>query len=134
VAGSVPARLTASEGRKFGLTVGVAFLVLAGLLTWRGKPVGAAVAGSLGALLVVGGLIVPTRLGPVQRGWMRLAEMISSVTTPVFMAIVYFVVVTPIGWMARLAGHRPLVRQPTDGSYWVTRAPGDRQSTLSRQF
>ena len=68
-----------------------------------------------------------------QRGWMRLAEMISSVTTPVFMAIVYFVVVTPIGWMARLAGHRPLVRQPTDGSYWVTRAPGDRQSTLSRQ-
>ena len=134
MAGPVPARLSRAEGRKFGLTVGIAFLVLAGLLTWRGKPIGAAVAGALGALLVLGGLLIPTRLGPVERAWMGLARAISRVTTPVFMAIVYFLVITPIGWMVRLAGHRPLVRSAADGSYWVNRQPGERQSTLSRQF
>jgi saxitoxin biosynthesis operon SxtJ-like protein len=134
VAGPVPARLSRAEGRKFGLTVGIAFLALAGLLIWRAKPVGAAVAGTLGTLLVLGGLVIPTRLGPVERGWMRLAQVISRVTTPVFMAIVYFLVITPIGWIVRLAGHRPLVRTAADGSYWVSRRPGERQSTLSRQF
>jgi hypothetical protein len=134
VAGSIPARLSPAEGRKFGLTVGLAFLALGALLTWRGKPVGAAVAGGLGALLVLGGVLIPSRLGPVQRGWMRLAEVISSVTTPVFMAIVYFGVMTPIGWIARRAGHRPLVRQAIGESFWVSRRPDERQSTLSRQF
>ena len=32
----VPARLTPAEGRKFGLTVGAAFLVLAAIPWWRG--------------------------------------------------------------------------------------------------
>ena len=97
MAAGVPARLTAAEGRKFGLTVGIAFGVLGGILLWRGKETLSTVLLALGGVLVLAGLVVPTLLGPVERAWMGLAHLISKVTTPIFMGIVYFVVMTPIG-------------------------------------
>lgn len=134
MAGPVPARLSAAEGRKFGLTVGLAFLALAALLWWRGKPHGALTAGVLGGLLLIAGLVIPGRLGPVRDGWMRLAEAISRVTTPVFMAIVYFGVITPMGLLLRLGGHRALGRTQSGAGFWVTRSASDCRSDLTRQF
>ena len=114
-------RLTAAEGRKFGLTVGIAFLVLAGLTLWRGKETTPIVLGVLGAAFVLAALAIPTRLGPVQRGWMGGAHLISKVTTPIFLSVIYFVVITPAGFMMRLFGRKPL-EPPHDGTtYWVTR-------------
>ena len=130
----IPARLSPSEGRKFGLTVGIAFLALAGLLYfWRHKEAAGAVAAGLGALLVVAALAVPGRLGPMQRAWMGLARVISKVTTPVFMGVVFFLVITPIGWLMRLVGRRALVHREHEGGYWAAPASGGR-SDLERQF
>ena len=53
----IPARLSSAEGRRFGLTVGAAFLVLGGALAWRGRAA-APVALALGALLLAAGVIV----------------------------------------------------------------------------
>ena len=72
MATAISAGLSAKEGRKFGLTVGAAFLVLGALLWWRGRAL-APWLGSLGAVLALAGLVVPARLGPVQRAWMGLA-------------------------------------------------------------
>jgi hypothetical protein len=130
----IPARLTPAEGRKFGLTVGVAFLVLASLLHfWRHKEAAAAVTGAIGGLLVVAGLTVPAQLGPVQRAWMGLAHAISKVTTPIFMAIVFFAVMTPIGLVMRLFGRRTLVHRLQGGSYWTAPVSGGR-GDMERQF
>ena len=121
MAEGIRTRLTAGEGRKFGLTVGIAFLVLAGIGAWRGKETTALVFGMLGAVLVLAGLVMPTRLGPVQRGWMGVAHAISKVTTPIFLAVIYFIVITPAGFVLRLLGKKPL-RAPHDTTtYWVTR-------------
>ena len=129
----VRARLTTGEGRRFGLTVGVAFLALAALLVWREHAYAAWATGTLGALLVAAGLVLPTRLGPVQAAWMGFAAVLSKVTTPIFMSVVYFVVLTPTGFLMRLFGRRPLRHQPVDGGFWVTRASG-RGHDLRRQF
>ena len=130
----VQARLSPLEGRKFGLTVGLALLALASLLHfWRHKETTAAFVGALGALLALGALAVPTRLGPVQRAWMGLARAISKVTTPMVMGIVFFLVMTPIGLVMRLFGRRPLVRREQGGGFWVAPASGGR-SDLKRQF
>ena len=134
MATAIPARLTASEGRRFGLTVGGAFLVLAALGWWRGHEVAPAAFATLGALLVIAGLAVPTRLGPVFRAWMGFAHQLSRVTTPLMLAVIFFVVVTPVGFVMRLFGRRPLAR-PAAPSFWVSR-PGDaRQRTdMEHQF
>ena len=68
--------MTPAEGRKFGLLVGGAFLLLGALLWRRTHLTAATVALVLGCGLIVGGLVLPTHLGPVYRGWMKLAEMI----------------------------------------------------------
>jgi hypothetical protein len=121
MAAGVPARLTAAEGRKFGLTVGIAFGVFGAILMWRGKETLSTVLLSLGGVLVLAGLVVPTMLGPVERAWMGLAHLISKVTTPIFMGIVYFLVMTTMGFLRRRMGS-PLVPQTVrSDSRWETR-------------
>ena len=143
MAARVPARLSpangqafsAAEGRRFGLTVGGAFLALAALFWWRDHPTRGAVAAALGGALVVAGLVIPARLGPVFRGWMRLGHAISRVTTPLILGIVYFLVIAPFGLVRRALGRNALTRPETGGGYWVDRTPipGPR-SDLTRQF
>lgn len=131
----VPARLSAAEGRKFGLTVGGAFLVLAALIWWRGRHPGAVpVFGVLGGLLAAAGLLVPTLLGPVNRAWMGLAHLMSKVTTPIFMGVVYFVVITPIGLGMRLFGRRPMVHREANGGFWAEHTGSPEPSQMTRQF
>ena len=133
MASAIPARLSPAEGRKFGLTVGAAFLVLAALLWWRGKPA-APVFGALGALLGLAAAAIPSRLGPIQRAWMGLARLVSSVTTPIFMGVVYFVVLTPIGLVRRAFGSNPMDLRAEGGSYWVSRHDEVMQRSMEHQF
>jgi hypothetical protein len=130
----IPARLSAAQGRRFGLTVGGAFLVLAAIFWWRDKDrllIGTA---SIGSLLVLAALLIPTRLGPVERAWMRLAHLISKVTTPIFMGVLYLLVFTPVGLLMRGVGKRPLTRSDNNGGFWVARGENSRRSNLQRQF
>jgi hypothetical protein len=127
--------LTAAEGRKFGLTVGVAFLVFAGIAWWRGHPTTSTVLGGLGGVLALAGLIIPRQLGPVERAWMGLAVLISKVTTPIVMGVMYLGVLLPVGWLRRRLGGNPLVHAEQDHSYWRTRPVGSRRSmSMRRQF
>jgi hypothetical protein len=129
------ARLSATEGRKFGIPVGIAFVALALIMAWRGRETASQILGAVGMGLVLAALVVPTRLGPVHRAWMGLAVLLSRVTTPIFMGVTFYLVVTPIGLLMRLFGRDPMVRRPVDDSYWVARADGPgRRSDLERQF
>ncbi|MEP6687659.1 MAG: SxtJ family membrane protein [Gemmatimonadales bacterium] len=130
----VPTRLTPAEGRKFGLLVGGAFLLL-GALLWRRTHLAAAwISGGLGVALLMGGLAAPAQLGPVYRAWMALARVISKVTTPVFMSVMFFLVLTPAGFLVRLFGHRPLARSKDDTTYWQSRPAGSRRGDMDHQF
>jgi hypothetical protein len=130
----VPAGLTAAEGRKFAFPVGIAFWVITAVLIWRGHTTAATVTGSLGGALLVAGLLVPGKLGPVYRAWMGFALLLSKVTTPIFMGIVFFLTILPIGLLIRLFGRNPIRQVERDGSYFVPRPVGSRQGNLSRQF
>jgi hypothetical protein len=120
--------------RRFALTVGAAFGVLATVALARGRAaLGLALAAAAGALLVAG-MVVPGRLGPVYGAWMALALAMSRVTTPVFMGLVYYGLLTPIGFALRLVGRRPLRGPRPGGTAWVARPEGERRSDLRRQF
>ena len=134
MAGGISAGLTASEGRKFGLLVGGAFLLLGALLWCRGWVVGALIPAALGGMLFLAGLAIPARLGPVYRAWMAFALVISKVTTPLFMGLIYFLVLTPTGLLARLFGHRPLSRAPGAANYWQSRPAGAGRGKMNHQF
>jgi hypothetical protein len=115
--------------------VGTAFVVLGGLLRWRGHPLGAIVAGTAGATLSIGAVLAPALLGPVQAGWTRLSVVLGKVTTPIFLGVVYFGLFLPIGLVRRLFGRDSLKRARGQASFWVVRSRGGgRRSDLRRQF
>ncbi|MGE3595700.1 MAG: SxtJ family membrane protein [Dehalococcoidia bacterium] len=124
--------MTPAEGRKFGFTVGAAFAVLAGITWWRDHPTMMQIFSGLAVVLILAGAIIPGKLGPVYKAWMGLALLISKVTTPIFLGIVYFVVITPIGFAMRLFGWNPLRHGSGSGSVWQPHSK--ERGTMSNQF
>lgn len=130
----LPARLSRAEARRFGLTTGAAFLLLAGIAWWRDHATITAILMVPGALLAASAAVVPGLLPPVHRVWMLGAERLSRLTTPVILGFIYFVVITPIGLVLRLLGRDPLTKSVTAETVWVSRPPAARRSDLRRQF
>ena len=131
----IPTGLEAREGRKFGLTVGTAFLVLGGIALWRGRELPTQILWGLGGLLILGAALLPAKLKPVERAWMAMALQISKVMTPIVMGIVYFLVLTPIALVMRSTKGNPLVHRTDATGYWFTKGEGqDAKSDMRRQF
>ena len=106
--------------REFGLVVGGVFVLLGSWWLFRGKFVNATyIVLPLGTVLILLGLLWPKALVLPNRGWMLLAEALSFVTTRIILGLVFFLIVTPIGVVKRLAGWDPLSRRgPRRASYW----------------
>ena len=131
------ADFSASKGRRFAFTVAAAFAVLGAISYWRGRRIPPAILIGIAVVLALAGLIAPASLGPVERAWMKLAHAISRVTTPIFMGIVYFVLLTPIGFLRRVFGRNPMVHRLEGDGYWITRTPSDAERArrrMERQF
>ena len=108
-----------SEGRKFGSTVGLAFVAIAAVLFWRSRETAAYVTGAIGAALIMGGLIAPASLEPVHRAWMAFAVGLSKITTPAFIGIMYYAILTPTGLIRRTFGKSPLRHEPEAGAAFL---------------
>jgi hypothetical protein len=130
----VPARLSVAEGRKFGLLVGGVFLLFAGISYWRGHVIAPRVLAGLGGLLVLGGALMPGQMGPVYNFWMGIAKVLSKVTTPLFMGIVYFLVLTPMAVLRRKFGGNPMRHEPVNDSYWTPHTVSSEAKSMERQF
>lgn len=106
--------------REFGLLVGGILVLLGGWWFYRGNyPTVSYVTLSVGALLVFLGLVVPKALVFPNKAWMAFAEVLAFVSTRIILAFVFFVIVTPIGFVKRLFGWDPLHRRAgLSDSYW----------------
>ena len=137
MAATARSRLTRAEGMKFAFTLGAAFSVLSAIAAWRLRVATAEVAFVLGGAFLLLGLIVPTHLGLVQRGWMGLGRAIGRVTSPIVMGAIYYIALSPIAYLRRTFGTSPLARNPDAASYWIPRTPKnheERHQALERQF
>ncbi len=84
---------------------------------------------ALFAVLALGGLLLPESLRPVHYWWMRLALLISKVTTPIVLGVVFFFVFMPFGLVAKILGKDPMRRKLNDNidSYRVDSEPSARE-------
>lgn len=85
----------------------------------------AALVMAAGIALIAAGLWAPQRLVGLRRAWLALGDRLQRITGPVVAALLYFVLVTPIGWLRRTLGRSPLARDRGASSYWVTPHDGD---------
>jgi O-antigen/teichoic acid export membrane protein len=117
--------------REFGLVTGLIVALLFGLFfPWlldRSIPLWPwLIAGVLG----IWALAAPQSLRPIYRGWMRFGLLLSRVTTPLILGIVFFLVILPVALVMRLFGHDPLARRFDDeaASYRVPSRPLKREN------
>jgi glucose-6-phosphate-specific signal transduction histidine kinase len=110
------------ELRRFGLLVGGVFAVL-GLLFWLRHKSAFPYLFIPGALLIAFGLSAPRLLKQVYVAWMTLAIVLGLVVSNVILTLFFFLVVTPIGLVARLFGEDflSLKLERKAGTYWVPR-------------
>jgi hypothetical protein len=111
------------EYRKFGISVGIAFLLLSGLLWWKDLARAHEITGTLGALLLLGGLLAPMALKWPYRGWMKFAAGAAWFNTRLILALVFYLVITPVGLLLRLFGKRPIPVNfdKSKDTYWIER-------------
>lgn len=108
-----------SDIRKFGITIGLFLMILAGFLFWRGKESFEIFLIS-GLVLLVLGLTIPIVLKPVYWIWMVLAVILGWIMTRVILSLLFYVVITPIGLFSRLSGNRflDLKWDKSKDTYW----------------
>jgi hypothetical protein len=89
------------------------------------------------AIFLLLGLVLPLRLRSVHKVWMTLALAMGWFMTRVILTILFFVVFTSIGVVARLLGKRflDLGTDRSPDSYWIRREPKEFiKSDYERQF
>ena len=109
------------ELAKFGLLFFIVFLLIAfwPLLSGETIRIWSLI---IGLVFLVLGAINSKILNPLKILWIRLGEKLGRVIAPIIMALVYFIVLTPIGLLMRILGKDLLnLKYSKEKSYWVKR-------------
>jgi len=90
-----------------------------------------------GAMFVSAAVVVPVVLRPLNRLWFVLGMALHKVVNPLVMGFLFYLTVTPMALLMRLAGKDPL-RLKFDRqakSYWIKRQPaGPAPESMRHQF
>lgn len=124
------------SNRQFGLVFVVFFALLGGFSLWRGGRWWPGLFAASGLVALIG-LFAPTLLTPFNRWWMKLAEVLHRVVSPLVLGLMFYVILTPVGLVMRLAGRDEMRRRwdSKGSSYWISREPpGPAPGSLDRQF
>ncbi len=125
-----------SAVKKTGLTVGVV-LILISLLLWYLEKTSFMYFSTLGGLSIILALIAIPVLRPFHKLWMMLALAMGFVMSRVILTLLFYLVLTPIGLLARLVGKKfmPLGFDKKVTTYWEKRTEIiKKQIDYDRQF
>ena len=123
-----------SSNRSFGLLFFVVFLVIAFWpLTKQGEVNLYLI--SIALIFFVLGILNSKILSPLNKAWIKLGEILGRIVAPVVMAIVYFIILTPISLLVRLFG-KDLIgmkfSKDIKKSYWIKRKKN--LGSMDKQF
>ena len=109
--------------RKFGLTVGGVLVLIAVLLFYFEKQ-SVIYFAVVGVFLVLAGLIYPRILKPLNKVWMGLAITLGFIMSRLILMILFYLVLTPIAFIARVFGKKFMVLKfdKSAMTYWEKRS------------
>jgi hypothetical protein len=89
----------------------------------------------LAAAMLALGFLKPAALKPVLVQWMRLAGVLGAINTYVILTVIFYVVMTPYGFLQKLLSKDPLDEALRTGdSYWKKKEPAAGLDPYERQF
>ena len=127
---------TKKDLRKFGLTVGIVLATI-GVILYYFEKSSAIYFAVIGGLLILFGALFPNILKPLNRVWMSLAIILGFFMSRVILTILFYLVLTPIGILAKLVGKKfmSLKYDKSAETYWEKRTIiHKKQIDYERQF
>lgn len=97
--------------RQFGLILGGIFCFLFGLLLpwlWDWKSLPNWIFIGIGIVIIIWALLAPDSMRTLYNGWMRIALLIGNTVNMFILAIVFYLVIMPMGLFMRVLGKDPL--------------------------
>jgi hypothetical protein len=122
--------------KKFGITMGIAFLVIALIILLKHKSFNPTIS-TLSAIFFILAFTFPILLKPVYIFWMQLAKGLGWINTRLILLIIFYLIFTPIGLVMRLLGVDLLARkiEKNRETYWIKKEKRNFQpQDYARQF
>ena len=121
-----------SSNRSFGIVFFVVFLLIALYpLAHEGEiRIWSLI---ISIIFLILGLLNSKILAPVNKIWFKFGLLLGKIVSPLIMGIIFFLVVTPIGFIMRLLGKDVLnLKYNKNKSYWIEK--NGPKSKMKNQF
>ena len=111
-----------SSNKSFGLLFFVVFLIIGLWPLKNGENLNFFFIATSIIFLILG-LINSKLLTPLNKSWIKLGEILGIIIAPIVMALVYFVILTPVSFIVRIFGKDLLSLKllKEKETYWVKR-------------
>ena len=121
-----------NSNRSFGIVFFIVFLIISFWPTIEGQSL-RLWSLAIALIFLVLGLLNSKLLSPFNLIWVKFGEVLGRIIAPIAMSIVYFIIITPIGFFMRLIG-KDLLRTKfsKNNSYWIKREKNI--GSMKRQF
>jgi hypothetical protein len=122
-----------SSNRSFGLLFFIVFIVVGLWPLIKGEAANIYLI-LISLFFLIFGLINSKILSPFNKAWIKFGEILGLIIAPIIMAIIYFIILTPISLIIRmfgkdLLGLKFMKKQDT---YWTKR--NKKLGTMKKQF
>ena len=126
-------KIRIGSNRNFGLVFFFVFLIVGLLPLLKEEPfrIWSIV---IAIIFLILGLMNSKLLTPLNKLWFKFGLFLGSIVSPIVMGIVFFLVITPIGFVMKIMG-KDLLNKKKDNdkkSYWINRSKT--KSTMKQQF
>jgi len=109
--------------RGFGIVFAIVFAIIGLFPLWSGGSI-RIWALVIAAIFVALAFIVPQVLKPLNKAWFKFGLFLGGIIAPIVMGLLYFLVVTPTGFVMQTLLGKDLLRtklDPEAKSYWIKR-------------
>ena len=124
-----------SSNRSFGVVFFVVFLLIAfyPLLNNNEIRLWSLI---VSVLFLILGILNSKILSPLNKIWFKFGLLLGKIISPIIMGVIFFLVVTPIGFIMKLLGKDLInLKFNNEKSYWIERGPAEPSpESMKNQF
>ena len=121
-----------SSNRSFGI-VFFAFFLIVGLLPIYNYSTIRTWAIVVALIFLILGILNSKYLTPLNKIWTKFGLLLGKIVSPIVMGIIFFIVITPIGFIMKLFGQDLLNKKYSqNSSYWINKK--DKFGSMKKQF
>jgi hypothetical protein len=124
------------SNKKFGLFFSAIFVLIAVYVYLKFRVEFAVFALTISTLFAIAAFLTPQILSPLNRLWFCLGLLLGKIVSPIVLALIFFVLITPVSLVTRLFGRDELkIKKRTVESYWIDRSPpGPPSESFKNQY